>query len=75
MPLCGSSAPFGGKVENPMGSLTEKPTDDIYSLTSFVDFTDRRSVTFKDDLGFTAPKVPVKPSKGDENRGLLSTMF
>jgi len=57
MPLCGSSAPFGGKVENPMGSLTEKPTDDIYSLTSSVDFTDRRSVTFKDDLGFTAHLV------------------
>jgi hypothetical protein len=29
---------------------------------SSVDFTDRRSVTSKDDLGFTAPLVPVKPS-------------
>jgi len=26
MPQSGSSAPFGGKVENPMGSLTEKPS-------------------------------------------------
>ena len=31
--------------------------------SSSVDFTDRRSVTSKDDLGFTAPLVPVKPSE------------
>ena len=31
-------------------------------MSSSVDFTDRRSVTSKDDLGFTAPLVPVKPS-------------
>jgi len=33
-----------------------------YSSSS-VDFTDLRSVTSKDDLGFTAPLVPVKPSQ------------
>ena len=33
------------------------------SRSSSVDFTDLRSVTSKDDLGFTAPLVPVKPSQ------------
>jgi len=32
------------------------------TFSSSVDFTDRRSVTSKDDLGFTAPLVSVKPS-------------
>ena len=41
--------------------------------TSSVDFTDRRSVTSKDDLGFTAPKVPVKPSPSERDP-IVSTL-
>ena len=44
--------------------------------TSSVDFTDRRSsarTTSKDDLGFTAPKVPVKPSPSERDP-IVSTL-
>jgi len=42
---------------------------------SSVDFTDRRSVTSKDDLGFTAPLVSVKPSNKDKKSDEEKTTY
>ena len=45
------------------GGFSMHMTDSLGKNTSSIDFDERSSSTSTDDLGFTAPPVPVKPSQ------------